>query len=72
MSNNAYFSFIEQTLHYFDRPHDQALITPVDCAAAWRGDDMPSLEDLAFQLSTQQADELRNAVSAAAALGKPV
>ena len=33
---------------------------------------MPSLEDLAFQLSTQQADELRNAVSAAAALGKPV
>ena len=40
MENRPYLSVIEQSLHYFDRPHQQAATEPVVCPAAWRGEDM--------------------------------
>ena len=71
MPDNTYLSFIEQTLHYFGRPHEQALSHSLSCAAAWRGDEMPPLDELAFHLSTRQVEEMREAVKVAKALGKP-
>lgn len=70
MSDSAYFSFIEQTLHYFARPHEHAVTEPVHCEAAWYGAHMPSLEQMAHRLNPAEVDELRAAVSAAAALGR--
>lgn len=66
-----YLSFIEQTLHYFDRPHERELEAPLDSPAAWRGDALPALEELAYHLSPEEQDECRRAVSDCVALGRP-
>ena len=71
MADQAYLSFIEQTIHYFDRPHEQAVAHAIDCAAAWRGSELPSLEDMVYQLSDQEIDEVLAAVSAAVETGRP-
>ena len=65
-----YLSFVEQTLHYFGRTHERPLSHSLECAAAWRGDQMPPLDELAFHLSSRQVEEMRQAVTAAMALGK--
>ena len=36
MSDKTYFSFIEQTLHYFDRPHEREITEPLESPAALR------------------------------------
>lgn len=64
-----YFSFIEQTLHYFDRPHDGVPLEPLQSPAAWRGDTLPPLEQLAYQLSEQEVTEVRRAVEVVTAQG---
>jgi len=71
MEDNAYYSFIEQTRHYFNRPHKQAVTTPVSSPAAWRGAEMPPLESMAYNLSGQERTDILKAVSEASALGKP-
>jgi hypothetical protein len=71
MDDKAYYSFIEQTLHYFNRPHEQAVVTPVSSPAAWRGSEMPPLESMAYYLSGQERADILKAVSEAGALGKP-
>ena len=71
MEDKAFFSFIEQALHYFNRPHQQAVTTPVSSPAAWRGAEMPPLESMAHYLSGQERADILKAVSEAAALGKP-
>lgn len=71
MQSRTFLSFIEQALHYFDRPHEHATTQPVAGAAAWRGEDMPPLEELAYCLSEQEVQELRAAVAAACAADKP-
>ena len=71
MNDKVYFSFIEQVLHYFDRPHESPATAPVESSAAWCGSRMPSLEEMAFPLSDEHRDELRTAVASAAALGRP-
>lgn len=70
MASPEYMSFIEQTLHYFDRPHDAMPETPVVSKAAWRGASMPSLSELAYELSPEQKQELQEAVLHAVALGR--
>jgi hypothetical protein len=71
MENKAYYSFIEQTLHYFDRPHQRAVDFPVASPAAWRGAELPPFATLAYQLSDIQRAEILSAVATASALGKP-
>lgn len=46
----AYRSYMDQTLGYFDRPHVGLPDTPVESAAAWRGDDLggPDVWSTAF------------------------
>jgi len=71
MGQKAYFSFVEQVLHYFDRPHSEALTQPLDCPAAWRGTDMPPLADMAYDLSADEVKEILSAVTYASRIGKP-
>lgn len=71
MSDTAYLSFIDQTLHYFNRPHEHAIETPVQCAAAWKGSELPSLEEMAYRLSAAEVEEVVGAVEAAQSLGRP-
>jgi hypothetical protein len=72
MESKAYFSFIEQTLHYFNRQHEQALTQPIDSVAAWRGEDMPSLDEAAYRLSAAEVEEVLSAVAVASTIDKPV
>lgn len=62
MSEPAYLPFLQQTLRYFDRPHDGPARHPVASPAAWtRGD----LQDAAWRirLGAAEIDELRAAVA---------
>jgi hypothetical protein len=69
MSNSSYLSFIDQAMHYFDRPHELAVTRPVLSAAAWRGDELPPLADMAYHLSAAEQEELLAAVAGARATG---
>jgi hypothetical protein len=71
MTSKAYLSFIEQSLHYFDRPHQHSATVSVASPAAWRGADMPTLEAIAYHLSPAEVMETRAALASATALGKP-
>lgn len=71
MTDKAYLSFIEQTLHYFDRPHEAPATHPVICDAAWQGSALPPLEDMAYQLSEDEVQEILSAVTVASATGVP-
>ena len=72
MTSQHYLTFIEQTLHYFDRPHEALLSTPLETPSAWRGKDLPALESMAYRLSTDEVTEIETALAAAQASGKPV
>ena len=72
MNSKAYFSFIEQTLHYFDRPHEGPVAEPIVCAASWQARELPPLEEMAYHLSSEEVDEVLAAVAAASALDIPV
>ncbi|MEQ9520033.1 MAG: TauD/TfdA family dioxygenase [Parvibaculum sp.] len=63
-------TFLEQTLHYFDRPHEAAATKAVDLPAAWVGRDMPNLTDMAYVLSTDEIAELDAALAFARKTGK--
>ena len=49
----------------------KAIVHTIDCAAAWRGSELPSLDEMAYQLSGQEIDEVVAAIAAATATGKP-
>jgi hypothetical protein len=70
MSDRDYFSFIEQTLHYFDRPHQRPATAPVDSPAAWRREELPPLEEMAYRLDADEVGELLDAVARAGSLGR--
>ncbi|MEM8661037.1 MAG: hypothetical protein AAGF35_09140, partial [Pseudomonadota bacterium] len=70
MTEGVYFSFIEQALHYFTRPHEHIASEPVLVEAAWRGGQMPSLEEMAYRLNAIETEEILIAVRNAAALDK--
>ncbi|MEM8561200.1 MAG: TauD/TfdA family dioxygenase [Pseudomonadota bacterium] len=70
MTEGVYFSFVEQALHYFTRPHEHVASEPVQVDAAWRGGQMPSLEQMAYRLSAGEIEEIMGAVRSAAALNK--
>ncbi len=65
-----YKSLRQQTLHYFARPHQQVLLSPLHSAAAWRGDELRQSSDWIEVLSTAEVAELHTAVQRATASGK--
>ena len=71
MEDQAYLSFIEQTKHYFHRPHEKATVQTIVSPAAWRGRELPPLDEMAYQLSAEETSELVAAIAAAIATGKP-
>lgn len=71
MTSPQYLSFIDQTLHYFDRPHTSLPDAPLQVPAAWRGAELPPLEDLAYRLNSAEREELLAAVRLASAMRKP-
>jgi Taurine catabolism dioxygenase TauD, TfdA family len=72
MSNqNAYLSFVDQTIHYFTRPHESIPERPLVTPAAWRGGDLPPLEELAHNLSSDERAEICKAIAHAMSLNRP-
>ncbi len=64
-----HLSFAAQALRYFDRLHDDVLRTPLDVAAAWRGQDMRRRDDWIVPLRAAQIGELDAARAAVRARG---
>lgn len=69
--NSRYLSFMEQTLHYFDRTHHKAATHSIPGPAAWRASELPPLDELAYQLAPAEVGELLAAVDVAGSSGKP-
>lgn len=63
--------FLEQLLHYFDRPHTGTPSGAVGGPAAWLGRDLARDDAWRERLDATQADELHAAVAHARATGKP-
>jgi len=68
--DQGFRSFREQTLHYFDRPHEAAATRSVVSPAAWVGNEMPKLADMAYVLSADEVAEIDAAIVHAKATGK--
>ncbi len=67
-----YKSLRQQTLHYFARPHSGVRRTPLQSAAAWRGDTLRATGDWIQQLDGAEVDELLSAVRHARDCGRPM
>ncbi len=65
------YGFLEQLLHYFDRPHAAPPTGPVGGAAAWRGSELAGSDVWRERLDDAQVAELRRAVEIARAGGRP-
>ena len=65
------YGFLEQLLHYFDRPHVGPPSGPVGGPAAWRGADLAGSDAWRDRLDDAQVAELRRAVATARASGRP-
>jgi hypothetical protein len=59
------YNFVEQLLHYLDRPHTAPATAPVGGPAAWIGADLARSDDWIETLTPEQADELIAATAAA-------
>ena len=69
---SEYFSYAQQSGHYFDRPHEKPAPGPVGGPAAWRRRDVEDEATWRASLSADQVDELRRAVAQASSLGRPL
>ncbi len=66
-----FFSFGEQTLHYFDRPHGGTPCrVPIVGPAAWYGSSMVGRDEWRMRLSAAHIAELEKALASARATGK--
>jgi len=62
MSTVAYLPFLQQTLRYFDRPHEAPARSPVTSPAAWKRRDLENAP-WRVRLSPGEIDEVLRAVS---------
>jgi Taurine catabolism dioxygenase TauD, TfdA family len=69
---NRYFSYAQQSGHYFDRPHEGIAPGPIGGTAAWRRTDVADPALWREELSRAQVDELRRAVAHAKNTGRPL
>jgi hypothetical protein len=65
-----YFSYAEQTAHYFNRAHSKLPTGPISCAAAWKTEDFESDAAWRFRLSALHIAELEEALAVAGRTGK--
>jgi hypothetical protein len=66
----SYFSYAEQTGHYFARPHEASLREPLATPAAWRGPEVAGSEAWRFTLDDRDVAEIEGALAHAAGTGK--
>lgn len=71
MNEPAYLPFLQQTMRYFDRPHERPATLPVGSPAAWKRSDLERVQ-WRVRLNADEQDELRSAVSAWQATGRPL
>ena len=71
MSTPAYLPFLQQTLSYFDRPHDGPALAPVASPAAWKRSDLQGVEWRA-RLDDAEITEIRAAVANWTSRGRPL
>jgi hypothetical protein len=71
MSAPTHLPFLQQTLSYFDRPHESPAIAPVESPAAWRRADLAGAP-WRVRLGADEADELRAAVASWSARNLPL
>lgn len=64
------YSFVEQLLHYFNRPHTSLPQRPLQGRSAWMGADLTDSHDWQEELSAAHVAELVEAVRNARALGQ--
>ena len=65
------YGFLEQLLHYFQRPHDGPATAPLGGPAAWRGMDLAGSLAWHERLTDAEVTELKGAVAVACACGRP-
>src|SRR5512139_3665259 len=71
MNEPAYLPFLQQTLSYFDRPHEGPAGEPVSSPAAWRRSDLTGVP-WRIRLNDDEVAELREAVAAWTAHSRPL
>ncbi|NJD33146.1 MAG: TauD/TfdA family dioxygenase [Gammaproteobacteria bacterium] len=71
MSEPAYLPFLQQTLTYFDRPHEGPALAPVSSPAAWKRRDLDGAP-WRVRLSPDEAAELRRAVDSWTTRSRPL
>ncbi|MFO1407798.1 MAG: TauD/TfdA family dioxygenase [Steroidobacteraceae bacterium] len=71
MDEPAYLPFLQQTLGYFDRPHDGPALSPVTSPAAWKRRDLEGV-DWRVRLTGDEVSELREAVASWMARSRPL
>jgi Taurine catabolism dioxygenase TauD, TfdA family len=67
-----YFSYAQQSAHYFARAHERPAPGPVGGPAAWRHAEVADPAAWRHELDARQRDELRRAVDRARAVGRPL
>ena len=65
-----YKTLTAQTIHYFSRPHERVLRTPLDVPAAWKGRDVAARQDWREVLGPKDIGELERAIAFARKTGK--
>jgi hypothetical protein len=71
MSDAAYLPFLNQTLRYFNRPHEGPPSAPVASPAAWKRRDVQAMP-WRVRLSADEVQELRDAVTSWQRRGAPL
>ena len=71
MSTPAYLPFLQQTLGYFDRPHDGPALTPVASPAAWKRSDLQGIQ-WRVRLDDAEVAEIRAAVAGWTSQNRPL
>jgi hypothetical protein len=64
------YGFVEQLLHYLNRPHTKLPDGSIGGPAAWKGADLTDSDEWREQLSPDDVEELRRAVDAAIGCGR--
>ncbi len=67
----SYFSYGEQSAHYFARPHDAPILEPVGSPAAWRGREIAQRDDWRMRLDAGHIEEIEAALAHAEETGRP-
>jgi len=70
MNEQTYFSFLQQTFHYFSRPHEGVPVAPIASPADWRGADLAEDKNWRVIFSADEIGEIKMALAHAKATGK--